>query len=142
MIKIADRVKNLPPYPFASLERRLRELKAHGKDIIRLDIGSPDLPPPDFVIEAMYRSAQEHSHHGYAGYYGTPEFRKAVAVYYERRFGVKLDPRQTGRCPDRLQGGHRQRRPGFRQSGPGGPGARPRLSDLHHGDAVGRWQLR
>ncbi|MBN1137067.1 MAG: LL-diaminopimelate aminotransferase [Anaerolineae bacterium] len=92
MIKIAGRVKNLPPYPFAGLERRLRELKAQGKDIIRLDIGSPDLPPPDFVIQAMYRSAQEPSHHGYAGYYGTPEFRRAVAVYYERRFGVKLDP--------------------------------------------------
>jgi LL-diaminopimelate aminotransferase len=92
MIKIADRVKNLPTYPFAGLERRLRELKVNGKDIIRLDIGSPDLPPPDFVIEAMYRSAQESSHHGYAGYYGTPEFRKAVAVYYERRFGVDLDP--------------------------------------------------
>ena len=92
MIKIADRVKNLPPYPFAGLERRLRELKAQGKDIIRLDIGSPDLPPPDFVIEAMHRSAQEPSHHGYAGYYGTPEFRRAVAVYYERRFGVKLNP--------------------------------------------------
>lgn len=92
MIKIADRVKNLPPYPFAGLERRLLELKGQGKDIIRLDIGSPDLPPPDFVIEAMYRSAQDPSHHGYAGYYGTPEFRRAVAVYYERRFGVKLDP--------------------------------------------------
>ncbi len=92
MIKIADRVKNLPPYPFAGFERRLLELKGQGKDIIRLDIGSPDLPPPDFVIEAMYRSALEPSHHGYAGYYGTPEFRRAVAVYYERRFGVKLDP--------------------------------------------------
>ena len=92
MIKIADLVKNLPPYPFAGLERRLLELKGQGKDIIRLDIGSPDLPPPDFVIEAMYRSAQDPSHHGYAGYYGTPEFRRAVAVYYERRFGVKLDP--------------------------------------------------
>src|SRR4030042_5205960 len=92
MINIADRVKNLPPYPFADLERRLRELKAQGKDITRLDIGSPDLPPPDFIIEAMYRSAQDASHHGYAGYYGTPEFRRAVAVYYERRFGVRLGP--------------------------------------------------
>ena len=63
MIKIADRVKNLPPYPFAGFERRLLELKGQGKDIIRLDIGSPDLPPPDFVIEAMYRSALEPSHH-------------------------------------------------------------------------------
>jgi LL-diaminopimelate aminotransferase len=91
-MRIADRVKSLPPYPFAGLEQRLRELKARGQDIIRLDIGSPDLPPPDFVVEAMYRSSQDPAHHGYAGYSGTPEFRQAVATYYGRRFGVDLNP--------------------------------------------------
>ncbi len=91
-MKVADRVKNLPPYAFASLGKKLRELKAQGVDIIQLDIGSPDLPPPDFITDAMYRSAQNANHHGYAGYYGTPELRQAIAGYYERRFGVALDP--------------------------------------------------
>ncbi len=91
-MKVANRIGNLPPYIFARLGERIRELTAQGKDIIRLDIGSPDLPPPDLVIEALYRSARDPSHHGYAGFYGTPELRRAIVTYYERRFGVELDP--------------------------------------------------
>lgn len=88
----ADRVVNLPPYVFAQVGRRIRELMAQGEDIIRLDIGSPDLPPPDLILGELYRSTQVPSHHGYGGYYGTPELRQAMATYYERRFGVALDP--------------------------------------------------
>lgn len=91
-MKVAGRVEQLPPYPFASLARRIRQLNEKGKDVIRLDMGSPDLPPPDFVLEAMYSSARDVSHHGYPGFSGTPELRQAVASYYERRFGVELDP--------------------------------------------------
>lgn len=90
-MKPAARLENLPPYVFAALGRRIRDLQTQGKDIIRLDIGSPDLPPPNFVIEEMYRSALVPAHHGYGGYYGTPDFRRAIATYYARRFGVKLD---------------------------------------------------
>jgi len=97
-MKIADRVADLPPYVFAKLGRRIQELTADGRDIIRLDIGSPDLPPPDFIIEAMERSMREPSKHGYGGYYGTPQLRRAMADYYERRFGVELDP-GTEVCP-------------------------------------------
>lgn len=88
----ADRVINLPPYVFAQVGQRIRELMAEGKDIIRLDIGSPDLPPPDFILEELYRSTRVPTHHGYGGYYGTPELRRAMANYYEARFGIKLDP--------------------------------------------------
>lgn len=91
-MKIADRIQKLPPYVFARLERRIREMVAAGQDIIRLDIGSPDLPPPDWLIEAMYHSAQNAAHHGYGGYYGIPALRRAMAAYYARRFGVELDP--------------------------------------------------
>lgn len=91
-MEASDRVRNLPPYVFAKLGSRIRQLVADGKDIVRLDIGSPDLPPPDFIVETMYRSAQKPAHHGYAGYYGTPELRRAIAQYYEHRFGVQLDP--------------------------------------------------
>jgi LL-diaminopimelate aminotransferase len=91
-MRVADRIDDLPPYVFAALGRRIRELNAQGKDIIRLDIGSPDLPPPDYVVEAMYHSARDVDHHGYGGFAGTPELRSAMAGYYERRFGVELDP--------------------------------------------------
>jgi LL-diaminopimelate aminotransferase len=91
-MKVADRIDKLPPYVFASLERRLRQLAAEGRDIVRLDMGSPDLPPPDYIIEAMYRSSRDPTHHGYSGYYGTPQLRQAIAGYYDRRFGVHLDP--------------------------------------------------
>jgi LL-diaminopimelate aminotransferase len=93
-MKVANRIEKLPAYVFARLEERVRELKRQGREIIRLDIGSPDLPPPGFIIEAMYRSARDPSHHGYGGYFGIPELRQAIAIYYERRFGVKFDPNQ------------------------------------------------
>ena len=91
-MNVARRLESLPPYIFAKLGIRIRELMTEGKDIIRLDIGSPDLPPPEAFIEAMYASALNPGHHGYAPYYGTPELRQAVATYYQRRFGVTLDP--------------------------------------------------
>ncbi|HNS49804.1 MAG TPA: LL-diaminopimelate aminotransferase [Anaerolineae bacterium] len=89
---VSNRIDKLPPYVFARLEKRLRQLAAEGRDIIRLDMGSPDLPPPGWVSDTMYSSAQNPSHHGYSGYFGTPAFRQAICTYYERRFGVCLDP--------------------------------------------------
>ena len=91
-MKVADRVSTLPPYVFAKLGRRILEIKSEGRDVIRLDIGSPDLPPPDFIVDALNRSLQDPSRHGYGGYYGTPELRRAMAAYYEQRFGVQLNP--------------------------------------------------
>jgi LL-diaminopimelate aminotransferase len=97
-MKISNRVADLPPYVFAKLGRRVRALEAQGRDIVRLDIGSPDLPPPDFVVEALFRSTEDPSHHGYGGYYGTPALRRAMSTYYQRRFGVELDPERHV-CP-------------------------------------------
>ncbi len=88
----ARRLRNLPPYPFARWEGVVNEVKRQGQDIIRLDIGNPDLPPADAVIEALYASAKRPDVHGYSGYRGLPEFRRALAEYYARRFNVTLDP--------------------------------------------------
>ena len=49
----ADRIKRLPPYLFAEIERLIKEKKAQGVDLISLSVGDPDLPPPDFVIDAL-----------------------------------------------------------------------------------------
>jgi aspartate/methionine/tyrosine aminotransferase len=89
--KTAARLERLPPYGFELINRRIGQLMAAGVDIIRLDMGSPDMPPPPPVIEMLQRSAQNPKSHGYGGYRGLPAFRKAVAAYYERRFGVQVD---------------------------------------------------
>jgi len=57
-----------------------------------MDMGNPDMPPPDEIIEALCRSARQPDRHGYPGYRGLPTLREAIAAYYERRFGVSLDP--------------------------------------------------
>ncbi|MFN8529585.1 MAG: aminotransferase class I/II-fold pyridoxal phosphate-dependent enzyme [Anaerolineae bacterium] len=88
----AARLSRLPVYPFAALTQRVRELNAQGFDVINLDIGSPDMPPPEVVVGSLAESAADPAHHGYAGYKGTPEFRQAVARHYQQRFGVKLNP--------------------------------------------------
>jgi LL-diaminopimelate aminotransferase len=71
----ATRIISLPPYFFAQLGKRIAQLRKEGLDVIRIDIGSPDLPPPDFVLQALNRSAADVSHHTYAGYYGIPVLR-------------------------------------------------------------------
>lgn len=88
----APRLHNLPNYPFADLGKRIQQLNDQGKDVIQLDMGSPDLPPAPAVIEALAQSAGRSDTHGYSGYRGTPQFRKAVAKYYQERFGVEIDP--------------------------------------------------
>ena len=88
----AKRIANLPPYFFAKLGQKIAKLKKEGMDIIRIDIGSPDLPPPDFILQELYRSAADPSHHSYAGYYGIPALRQAMADYYHNRLGIELDP--------------------------------------------------
>ncbi|MEA3338058.1 MAG: aminotransferase class I/II-fold pyridoxal phosphate-dependent enzyme [Chloroflexota bacterium] len=88
----AARLNNVPMYVFAAHGARLRKLQSEGLDVIRLDIGQPDMPPPDFIIEALERSLQDPKKHGYAGYAGTPALKQAIANYYQDRFGVYLDP--------------------------------------------------
>ena len=91
MPQIADRISNLPPYIFATISQQKRQLASDGADIISMDAGSPDLPPPDSVIDALSVSARNPEHHGYSGYYGTPGFRAAVARHYVNRFQCEFD---------------------------------------------------
>jgi LL-diaminopimelate aminotransferase len=80
------------PYFFSELALRMQALRAEGRDIIRLDMGSPDLPPPDQVIEALIAAARDPAAHGYQPYGGPMPFRQCVARYYLERYGVSLDP--------------------------------------------------
>jgi LL-diaminopimelate aminotransferase len=91
-IEQADRLKALPPYLFAELDRMKAEVAAKGIDIISLGIGDPDLPTPSHIIERLKTAVDNPKHHQYPSYEGMPEFRKAVADWYGQRFGASLDP--------------------------------------------------
>src|SRR5919107_560104 len=88
----SSRLDRLPPYLFAELERKIREKKAAGVDVISLGIGDPDTPTPQPVIDALAAGASDPSTHRYPSNRGRPELRDAFARFYERRFGVTLDP--------------------------------------------------
>jgi LL-diaminopimelate aminotransferase len=90
-MRAAHRLDSLPEYVFAALGAKLKALEAQGQTIIRLDMGSPDGPPADFIVEALTRSAATSTSHGYMGFTGTPQLRQAIADYYSSRFGVTLN---------------------------------------------------
>jgi LL-diaminopimelate aminotransferase len=91
-IKTANRLTLLPPYLFAELDRLKREVQQKGIDVISLGIGDPDLPTPAHIVEALKRTAEIPANHRYPDYQGLDRFREAVCGWYQRRFGVKLDP--------------------------------------------------
>jgi LL-diaminopimelate aminotransferase len=91
-VKHSRRLEALPPYLFAELERKIQAKKAEGVDVISLGIGDPDTPTPAFVSDALCQAARDPGTHQYPSNRGRPEFREAVAEFYERRFGVALDP--------------------------------------------------
>jgi LL-diaminopimelate aminotransferase len=90
----ARRMRNIPPYLFAELDRKREALQARGVDVINIAIGDPDLPTPPHIITALTDAARNPATHVYPPYEGTAEFRGAVAGWYARRFGVTLDPRR------------------------------------------------
>jgi LL-diaminopimelate aminotransferase len=91
-IEVATRIKTLPPYLFAAIDKMKQEAIARGVDIVNLGIGDPDLPTPMPIIESLANAAKDPKHHQYPSYEGMLSFRKAVAGWYRRRFNVMLDP--------------------------------------------------
>ena len=92
MTRIAQRVQGIQTHFFANLRPTLARLEKQGVDVIRLDEGSPDLPPAAHIIDALHRAASRPDTHGYQSQRGTAELRNAWAVMYERVHGVQLDP--------------------------------------------------
>ena len=91
----ADRIKRLPPYLFAEIEKTIKEKKAQGIDLISLSIGDPDLPPPPFIVEALKQEAADLKNHNYSFSQGEPDFRQAVSEWYKKRFNVDLQHDQV-----------------------------------------------
>jgi len=88
----ADRIKNLPPYLFAAIDKAKQEARARGVDVIDLSVGDPDLPTPAHIVEALREAAKDKANHQYPSYEGKLTFRTAVADWYKRTFNVDLDP--------------------------------------------------
>jgi LL-diaminopimelate aminotransferase len=91
----AERIKRLPPYLFAELEKLTREKKICGIDLISLSIGDPDLPPPPFIIESLKKEAGDLKNHNYSFSQGEPDFREAVTAWCKKRFNVDLNQDQV-----------------------------------------------
>ena len=92
-IELADRVKNLPPYLFATIDKMKQEALAKGVDVIDLSIGDPDIPTPSHIVDAMKSAVEKPEHHRYPSYEGMFTYREAVSSWYKRRFGAILDPK-------------------------------------------------
>ena len=88
----ADWLRQLPPYLFAELDRLRDQVAARGVDIIDLGVGDPDQPTPPHIIEALGRAAQDPATHKYPAYSGMSKFRQTAAAWFQRRFGLELDP--------------------------------------------------
>jgi alanine-synthesizing transaminase len=86
------RIKRLPPYVFAEVNRLKAAARARGADIIDLGMGNPDLPTPQHIVDKLVETVAKPRTHRYSASKGIPGLRRAQAAYYERRFGVKLDP--------------------------------------------------
>ncbi|MEM7547403.1 MAG: LL-diaminopimelate aminotransferase [Pseudomonadota bacterium] len=86
------RIKRLPPYVFAEVNRLKAEYRADGVDIIDFGMGNPDMDTPDHIIAKLIETVQKPRTHRYSSSKGIPGLRRAQAAYYERRFGVTLDP--------------------------------------------------
>jgi len=93
IIMKAKRIKQLPPYLFARIEKKIEEKRAQGVDIISFGIGDPDLPTPQHVIDKLCEEANNPINHQYPSSVGMLSFRQAVASYYKNRHGVELEPK-------------------------------------------------
>lgn len=86
------RIKRLPPYVFEVVNRLKAKARAEGRDIIDFGMGNPDMPTPPHIVEKLVEAVQDPRTHRYSSSRGIPGLRRAQAAYYQRRFGVTLDP--------------------------------------------------
>lgn len=91
-MRLSRRMEKLPPYLFVEIMKKTAERKARGEDVVSFAIGDPDIPTPPHIVEKLVQSARDPVNHRYPESDGLPELRKAIAAWYEKRFGVSLNP--------------------------------------------------
>ncbi|MDQ6954949.1 MAG: alanine transaminase [Mariprofundaceae bacterium] len=87
-----DKIKRLPPYVFAEVNKLKMELRHADKDIIDFGMGNPDQPTPQHIVDKLCEAAQDGRNHRYSVSRGIPGLRKAICAWYKRKFDVDLDP--------------------------------------------------
>ncbi|MDX8554527.1 aminotransferase class I/II-fold pyridoxal phosphate-dependent enzyme [Tenacibaculum sp. 1B UA] len=92
MIQFANRLQTVQEYYFSKKLQEVRQLTTEGKPIINIGIGSPDLQPPSSVLKAIQDSLLDTGAHSYQSYQGLPEFRQAVANFYQNNYNVTINP--------------------------------------------------
>lgn len=92
IIETASRLKGLKEYYFSVKLKEVKALQDSGKDVINLGVGSPDLYPSLETIHSLIASAIKKENHGYQSYKGIAAFRKGIAGWYSKMYGVTLDP--------------------------------------------------
>ena len=91
-VDTSNRLKKLPPYLFAEIDKIKKKAISEGKDIIDLGVGDPDRPTPMHIIEQLYEAAKDAKNHRYAMDMGLLKLRETIATWYKKRFDVELDP--------------------------------------------------
>jgi alanine-synthesizing transaminase len=87
-----SRIKRLPPYVFNITNELKMNARRRGEDVIDLSMGNPDGPTPPHIVEKLIEAAQRQDTHGYSVSKGIPRLRRAISTWYQRRYGVELDP--------------------------------------------------
>ena len=91
-MEISNRLKNIPPYVFAELDKKRAAVAARGVDVINLGIGDPDQPTPAHVVKAMKDALDNPANHRYPPFGGTKEYREAAAAWCKKRFNIDINP--------------------------------------------------
>ena len=136
VIEEFHRVKRLPPYVFAEVNRLKAAARARGADIIDLGMGNPDMPTPQHIVDKLVETVAKPRTNRYSASKGIPGLRRAQAAYYARRFGVKLNPETQVVATLGSKEGFANMAQAITAPGRRDPGAEPDLSDprvrLHH----------
>jgi LL-diaminopimelate aminotransferase len=88
----SERLRKLPPYLFAEIDKKKKAAIAAGRDVINLGVGDPDRPTPPTIIKSLQHHVENPAFHQYALDQGSPELRRSIATFCKKRYGLDLDP--------------------------------------------------
>jgi len=88
----SERLRKLPPYLFAEIDKKKKAALAAGRDVINLGVGDPDQPTPDEIVRSVQHHAENPAFHQYALDQGSPELRQSIALFCKKRYGIDVDP--------------------------------------------------
>ncbi len=128
IIEVADRVRRLPPYLFAQINKLLYDKRRAGDDVIDLGMGNPSDPPQDLVVEKLTEAARDPKNHGYSEAKGILSLRREVASKYFKQHGVQTRPAKSSPGVPWIERGIQSHVPGVGGAGRHGNRSRSSLS--------------